>query len=322
MKLFSSVGQLKGSIWWHNHILEPRLRKEDNVVVTIMEHHANFVPWQQLCQKSGAELRVIPLLENLELDMQAASEMIDHQTKIVCVVDVSNTLGIKNDLAQIKQLVDRVGTKLLVDGAQSVSSYPINVQEMGCDFFCFSGHKIFGPTGIGVLYGKRDLLSSMSPYQFGGDMIREVTLEETTFKEAPQKFEAGTPNIAGAIGLAAAIDFMKSVGLDDIRQHLDSLGDLLQNKLADFPKVKRLAEKSGGKSICSFTIDGVHPHDIATVLDQRNIAIRAGHHCTEPLMRFLKLPATARVSMSIYNTKEDIERFIEGIDLVHKTFGL
>jgi len=293
--------------------VRPRLQAGDNVVISIMEHHANFVPWQMLCAERGAELRIIPVDEAGELDLNQLDSLLDERTKMLAVVHISNTLGTINPIKNIIQKAHKKDIPVLIDAAQSIAHYPIDVQQLNCDFLVFSGHKVYAPTGIGVLYVKESILKNMQPYQYGGDMILSVTLEGTTFNKLPYRFEAGTPPIAEAIGLAKALDFVRDVGQVAIQAHVHQLLDYATAQLSKIEGLRivgQAAEKSG---ILSFTLDNAHPHDIATLLDQSHIAIRAGHHCTQPLMTHFGISGTARASFSMYNTVEEVDRLVEGV---------
>jgi cysteine desulfurase/selenocysteine lyase len=293
----------------------------DEVIVTAMEHHSNIVPWQMLCEEKSARLRVVPMTDEGELRMDEFEQLLSERTKIVAVVHVSNALGTINPVRQIVDTAHARGIPVLVDGAQAVAHMPVDVQALGCDFYAFSGHKVFGPTGIGALYGKTSLLEQMPPYQGGGDMISSVTFERTRYNVLPYKFEAGTPDIAGAVGLAAALDYLESVGLARIHDHER---DLLAYGTAALQGVDGLRitgtarDKAG---ILAFVLDGVHPHDIGTILDREGVAIRAGHHCCQPLMDRLGVPATARASLALYNTRADIDALASALHRVHEVFA-
>ena len=293
----------------------------DEVIVTAMEHHSNIVPWQILCQEKGASLKVIPINDDGELLLDEYEKLLSPRTKLVSVVHISNSLGTINPMEQIIEMAHARGVPVLVDGAQSAPHMPIDVQKMDCDFFVFSGHKVYGPTGIGALYGKTDLLESMPPYQGGGDMIKSVSFEKTSYNDLPYKFEAGTPNIAGVIGLGAAIDYLNGLGMDITRAHEDSLLEYGTERLSNISRVRLIGTAANKASILSFVMDGVHPHDIGTILDSEGIAIRAGHHCTQPLMERFGIPATARASLAFYNTEEEIDLLVRGIDKVIEVFG-
>ncbi len=293
----------------------------DEVIVTAMEHHSNIVPWQILCQEKGASLKVIPINDDGELLLDEYEKLLSPRTKLVSVVHISNSLGTINPMEQIIDMAHARGVPVLVDGAQSAPHMPIDVQKLDCDFFVFSGHKVYGPTGIGAVYGKMDLLESMPPYQGGGDMIKSVSFEKTSYNDLPYKFEAGTPNIAGVIGLGAAIDYLTGLGMDITRAHEDSLLEYGTERLSNISRVRLIGTAANKASILSFVMDGVHPHDIGTILDSEGIAIRAGHHCTQPLMERFGIPATARASLAFYNTEEEIDLLVRGIDKVIEVFG-
>ena len=298
-----------------------RLGPGDEVIVTGMEHHANIVPWQMICQEKGATLRVIPIDEHGELRLDGFEDMLSERTKLVSVVQVSNALGTVNPVREIIDIAHRHGVPVLVDGAQSVQHLPVDVQELDCDFFTFSGHKIYGPTGIGVLYGKKALLDDMPPYQGGGDMILSVSFERTVYNETPFKFEAGTPDIAGAVGLAAALRYFRSFDVAAVAAHER---DLLAHATAELQNIDALRIIGTAKekaSVISFTLCAVHPHDIGTILDQQGIAVRAGHHCAQPVMQHFGIPATARASFGIYNTREDVDALVRGIQSVLEVFS-
>jgi cysteine desulfurase/selenocysteine lyase len=293
----------------------------DEILVTEMEHHSNWVPWQVLAQATGATLRMAPVTEAGELDMDALQRLITSRTRLVAVTHLSNVLGTINPIRLIADLAHAAGALVLVDGAQSVAHGAVDVLALDCDFFAFSGHKLFGPTGIGVLYGRQSLLNDMPPWQVGGGMIGAVSLEETTWAEIPMKFEAGTPPIAEALGLAEAIAFVDSLGADLIVAHEAELLALATERLTAIPGVRLIGTAAHRASVISFTLEGVHPHDLGTVLDEAGIAIRAGHHCAQPLMRRYGVPATARASFSVYNTAEDVEALGRGIERARTLFA-
>ena len=293
----------------------------DEVIISAMEHHSNIVPWQILCQEKGASLKVIPINDDGELLLDEYEKLLNPRTKLVSVVHISNSLGTINPMEQIIEMAHARGVPVLVDGAQSAPHMPIDVQKLDCDFFVFSGHKVYGPTGIGAVYGKMDLLESMPPYQGGGDMIKSVSFEKTLYNDLPYKFEAGTPNIAGVIGLGAAIDYLTGLGMDITRAHEDGLLEYGTERLSKVSSVRLIGTAANKASILSFVMDGVHPHDIGTILDSEGIAIRAGHHCTQPLMERFGIPATARASLAFYNTEEEIDLLVRGIDKVIEVFG-
>ena len=293
----------------------------DEVIISAMEHHSNIVPWQVLCQEKGAHLRVIPINDAGELLLDEYEQLLSPRTKLVSIVHQSNALGTINPMTAIVELAHSRGVPVLVDGAQSVPHMAIDVQKMGCDFFVFSGHKLFGPTGIGVVYGRTELLEAMPPYQTGGEMILSVTFEETLYNVLPHKFEAGTPNIAGSIGLGAAIDYIDALGMDRINAYEKELLDYGSNALSRIEGLKIIGTAKEKAGILSFTLGNVHPHDIGTILDSQGIAIRTGHHCAQPVMDRFGIPATARASLAFYNTKAEIDTLVEGIDRVLEVFS-
>lgn len=300
--------------------LAEELQPGQVVLVSAMEHHANLIPWQEVCQQKGARIEVIPLNERGEVDLLAFRKLLTPAVAFLAIVHVSNSLGTINPVEEMIALARKEAIPVLVDAAQSVSSLPINVQEMDCDFLVFSGHKLFGPTGIGVLYGKEKRLRQMRPYQFGGDMIRKVDYESATYADIPERFEAGTPNIAGAIGLAAAIQYLQQLDMKAVRQHLYELRDYGTEALQAIKGLKLVGTATKKSSILSFAMDHAHPHDIATVLSEAGVAIRAGHHCTQPLMRRLGLPGTARASFALYNTQDEIDRLTDALQTVNQLF--
>jgi cysteine desulfurase/selenocysteine lyase len=293
----------------------------DNVVISTLEHHSNIVPWQRLCEEKGAELRVIPMSDAGELDLDDCERLLDGRTRIVSVVHVSNALGTINPVEEIVRLARRHGARVLVDGAQAVAHMKVDVRALGCDFYTLSGHKMFAPTGIGVLYAAAPLLDEMPPYQSGGDMIRSVTFEQTLYNTPPDKFEAGTPDIAGAIALGAAIDYVTSVGLDRIAAYEHDLLAYGTEILSRIPEVHLLGTAREKAAILSFVVDGVHPHDVGTILDREGVAVRTGHHCCQPLMHRLGVPATARASLALYNTREEIDSLAVALGKVREVFG-
>jgi cysteine desulfurase/selenocysteine lyase len=290
---------------------ENQLSKGDEIIISTMEHHSNIVPWQILCEKIGAVLVIAPINEKGELILEKFKNLISSKTKLISISHVSNTLGTINPIEEIIQLAKENNCKILVDAAQSVPHFGIQVSKLDCDFLVFSGHKIFAPTGVGVLYVKNDRYQEMKPYQGGGDMIKEVSFKKTTYNKPPYKFEAGTPNIAGVIGLSAAISYVESIGIDKISSLEDELLNYATAKIAELPNVKIFGTADNKASVISFNVDGIHPFDVGTLLDQSGIAIRTGHHCTQPLMNFYKIPGTARASFAFYNTKKEIDIFIE-----------
>jgi cysteine desulfurase / selenocysteine lyase len=294
---------------------EANLKDGDEIVITYMEHHSNIIPWQQVAKRTGAVLKYIPLQEDGTISIDDARSTITANTKIVSVMQVSNVLGTINPVKEIAKIAHENGALMVVDGAQSTPHMKVDVQDLDCDFLAFSGHKMCGPTGIGVLYGKKHLLENMEPVEFGGEMIDFVQLHESTWKELPWKFEGGTPIIAGAIGLGAAIDFLNEVGLENIADHEHKLSAYAFDKLSTVEGLTIYGPKDPGKraGLITFNLDEVHPHDVATVLDAEGIAVRAGHHCAQPLMRWLKASATARASFYLYNTEEDIDKLVSGL---------
>lgn len=290
------------------------LQVGDEILISGMEHHANIVPWQLLCERKGTVLKVIPVLEDGTLDLEAFSRLLSNKTKLLSVVHVSNTLGTINPLDFLIKQAKSVGALVMVDAAQSIQHLPIDVQTLGCDFLVFSGHKVFGPTGIGVLYGKLDLLNSLPPYQSGGDMIDQVTFEKTTYQEAPLKFEAGTPNIAGAIALSEAFHYLNSLDLQSAFAHELTLGQYLRANMKDLPSMRFIGEAPDTCATLSFLVGKIHPLDLGTLLDKQGIAVRTGHHCTQPLMHRFNIPGTVRASLSFYNTQEEIDQFIIALE--------
>jgi cysteine desulfurase/selenocysteine lyase len=295
--------------------------KDDEVLITEMEHHSNIVPWQLLCDEKGAILTVLPITDAGELRMDLLDGLLTERTKIVAVVHVSNSLGTINPIKAIVDKAHARGIPVLVDGAQAVAHMPVDVQALGCDFYAMSGHKLFGPTGVGVLYGRLPLLEAMPPYQGGGDMISAVTFKRTTYNVVPNKFEAGTPNIAGAIGLGAAIDYVRSLDFAAMRAYECELLEYGTKALTALQGVRLVGRAASKASILSFVMDDVHPHDIGTILDQEGVAIRTGHHCTQPLMDRLGVPATARASLALYNTKEEIDALVGALARVRDIFA-
>lgn len=298
----------------------PHLSDGDNVIVSAMEHHSNIVPWQMACAQTGAELRVAPVNDQGEIDLDMFGKLLGPGTRLVAVTHLSNALGSIPPVARIVEMAHAHGVPVLLDGAQAISHLGVDVRALDCDFYAFSGHKIFGPTGIGVLYGKKALLEAMPPYQVGGDMIRSVTFGKTEYNELPYKFEAGTPHIAGAIGLGAALDYVSAIGMEAIAAHERDLLDYASAQVAGIKGLKIIGTAQHKASILSFTLDGVHPHDIGTILDHEGIAIRAGHHCAMPLMQRLGIPGTARASFSLYNTRAEVDALVAGIIKVQEMF--
>ncbi|MEM9919809.1 MAG: cysteine desulfurase [Bacteroidota bacterium] len=297
------------------------IQEGDEVVISAMEHHSNIVPWQFACEERGAKLRVVPINDQGELDMEAYASMLNERTKMVALVHVSNSLGTINPVKEIIRLAKERDIPVLLDGAQAVPHMPVDVQELDVDFYTFSGHKIFAPTGIGILYGKEKWLEQMPPYQGGGDMIRSVTFEKTTFNDLPHKFEAGTPDISGPIGMAAAIDYIEGIGYDWIAAHEHELLTYGTEALSQVEGLRIIGTAKEKASVLSFDLEGVHPHDIGQLLDYEGVAVRTGHHCTQPVMDFFDVAATTRASFAFYNTKEEIDRLAEGLKKVKAMFG-
>jgi len=293
----------------------------DEILISHMEHHANIVPWQLLCERKNIKLKVTPINDNGELEIDEYKKLITEKTKLVSIVHTSNTLGTINPIKEIIDIAHDAGVPVLVDGAQAVAHGKIDVQELDCDFFVFSGHKLFGPTGIGVLYGKTEYLDKLPPYQGGGDMIRTVTFEKTTFDDLPNKFEAGTPNIVGGIGLGVAIKYLNTFDFNDILWHEKQLLNYATEKMLEIDGLRIIGTAKEKAAVNSFVIDGIHPYDIGTIIDTDGVAIRTGHHCTQPIMKRFNVPATARASFAFYNTKEEIDVFIKALHKVIKMFS-
>ena len=297
-----------------------RLGPGDEVVISAMEHHSNIVPWQMVCQEKGASLRVIPITNEGALQIEEYERLLGPHTRLVSIVHLSNALGTINPVQQMIATAHRHGVPVLVDGAQAAHHMTVDVQALDADFYVFTGHKLYGPTGIGVLYGKERLLEEMPPYQGGGDMISSVTFEKTTYNALPYKFEAGTPNIAGAVGLAAAVDYVTAIGMDRITVHEGELLAYGTAALSGVPGLTLIGTAPEKAGVLSFVMDGVHPHDIGTIVDQEGVAIRTGHHCAQPLMQRLGIPATARASLALYNTREEIDGLVAALHKVRQLF--
>ena len=296
-------------------------KQGDEILISGLEHHANIVPWQIAAEKTGALIKVIPILDSGELDLLAFKNLLSPKTKLLALSHISNALGTINPVEEMIALAKEKGALVLIDGAQSVPHMLVDVKALDCDFFCFSAHKIYGPTGIGVLYGKKAQLEKMPPYQSGGEMIKEVTFTGTTFNDLPYKFEAGTPNIAGGIGLLAAIEFLEEVGLEHIARREAELLAYATKKLKELGGIQFVGEAKEKAAVISFLVDGIHPSDLGSVLDKLGIAVRTGHHCAQPIMDRFEIPGTVRASFAVYNTENEIDVFIEGIDKVKKMFG-
>jgi cysteine desulfurase/selenocysteine lyase len=290
------------------------LQAGDEIIISAMEHHSNIVPWQMLCIRKGLGLRVAPINKKGELLMDEFEKMLSKKTKLVAITHISNTLGTINPVKEVIEKAHAVGAKVLVDGAQSIQHMRVDVKDLNCDFYVFSSHKVFGPTGIGVLYGKEDILDRMPPYQGGGDMISRVTFERTTYNELPFKFEAGTPHIAGGICLGTAFQFLESIDMTAAEKHERELAKYAEDILDTFEGLNIIGEAKNKTSVVSFTVDGLHPFDIGTLLDKQGIAVRTGHHCTQPLMDFYKIPGTVRASFAFYNTKQEIDTFVAALE--------
>ncbi len=301
--------------------VRPNLKAGNEILVTTMEHHSNIVPWQIIAEEVGAHVRAVPINDAGELDMAAFEAMIGPQTKFVSVVHVSNALGTINPVKDIVALAHKHGVPILLDGAQSAPHIPIDVQDLGCDFYAISGHKMYGPTGIGVLWGKEEHLNAMAPYQGGGEMIASVSFEKTTYNELPHKFEAGTPNIAGTIGLGAAAKYLMELGLDKVAAHEHELLEYATQQVKDLPGLRIIGTAAEKASVLSFTIDGIHPHDVGSLLDHEGVAIRTGHHCAQPVMERFQVPATNRASFGLYNTKEEVDALVAAIKTTIEVFA-
>ena len=297
------------------------IKEGDEIIISHMEHHSNIVPWQLLCKEKNAKLRVIPVNDAGELIYEEFEKLVNKRTKFISIVYVSNSLGTINPVKDIINFAHQFNIPVLVDAAQAVNHLKVDVQDLDCDFLAFSGHKIYGPTGIGALYGKVELLEAMPPYQGGGDMISKVTFEETTYNELPHKFEAGTPDIAGAIGLGAAIEYVTKIGIDNIKNHENSLLECATQQIAQVPGLRIIGTAKEKTSVLSFVLENIHPHDIGTFLDFEGVAIRTGHHCTQPLMQRYNIPATSRASFAMYNTKEEVDVLINGLKKIIEVFG-
>jgi len=298
--------------------LSDLIKQGDEILISTMEHHSNIVPWQELCIRTGAILKIIPINKLGELQLDSMEKLLGKKTKIISVAHISNTLGTINPIKKIIELAHLYNAYVVIDGAQAIAHTPIDVQDLDCDFYTFSGHKLYGPTGIGVLYGKENLLNKLPPYQFGGEMILKVTFENTSYNSLPYKFEAGTPNIAGSIGLAAAIDYLNSLPLNLCHQHEMEIHDYALDQLKSFSNIKLIGESHKKSPIISFIANDIHPHDVGTILNQKGVAVRTGHHCTMPLMEFFNISGTIRASFSFYNTKNEVKQLIGGLGIAFK----
>jgi cysteine desulfurase/selenocysteine lyase len=301
--------------------VRPKAGPGDEILISGLEHHANIVPWQLVCEQTGASLKVIPISEAGEVDFAAFEKLIGPRTRILALAHVSNALGTMVPVEKFIAVARRHGVPVLLDGAQAIAHAAVDVQTLGCDFYCFSSHKMLGPTGMGVLYGRLPLLEAMPPWQGGGDMILSVTFEKTTFNQLPWKFEAGTPHISGAVGLAAAIRYLQDVGMDRIAAYEHELLVYATQRLQEIPGLRIVGTAPEKAAVVSFVIQGIHPHDIGTILDTEGVAIRTGHHCAMPVMNFFRIPATARASMAFYNTFEEIDRLVAGLEYTRKMLG-
>lgn len=297
------------------------VKADDEIIISQMEHHSNIVPWQMLCEQAGAKLKVVPVFDNGELDLEAFQQLFSSRTKLVAVTHASNLLGTINPIKNITQIAHAHNVPVLVDGAQAVPHMPVNVQELDCDFYVFSSHKAYGPTGVGVLYGKEKWLNAMPPFLGGGDMIERVSFEKTTYNKLPYKFEAGTPNIADVIALGAAIDYLQSIGMENIFQHEQALLNYAVPRLAEISGLRIIGTANQKVGVISFVFDDIHPHDIGTILDYEGIAVRAGHHCAMPLIERFNIPACARASFGIYNDEQDIDALVKGLYSVKRMFA-
>jgi cysteine desulfurase/selenocysteine lyase len=302
--------------WGRTH-----LHPGDEVVLTWMEHHSNIVPWQLVCEQTGARLRVVPITDDGELDLRAYEAALTDRAKIVAAIHVSNALGTINPVAEMVALARSRGIPVLVDGAQAVCHLPVDVQALDCDFYAFSAHKMYGPTGTGALYGRAALLETLPPYQGGGDMIASVTFEKTTYNQLPYRFEAGTPNIGGVVGFGAAVDYLRSFDMARVAQHEGDLLAYATAGLDDVPGLRIIGRARRKSGVVSFVLDGVHPHDVGTILDREGVAVRTGQHCAQPVMDRFGVPATVRASFAIYNTREDVDALIGALDTVREVFG-
>ncbi len=300
---------------------EKFIQAGDEILISAMEHHSNIVPWQELCRRHQAQLKIIPMNQNGELKQDEYAKLLSPKTKLVALVHLSNALGTLNPVKEMTAMAHAAGAKVLLDGAQAVMHFPVDVQELNADFYAFSGHKLFAPTGVGVLYGKESLLEELPPYQFGGDMISSVSFEKTTYNELPYKFEAGTPPIASVIGLGAAIKYLGALGWDQIQAHEHKVFDYAQAKLSDIAGLRMIGTAQNKASVFSFVLEGVHPHDMGTLADQEGVAIRTGHHCAQPVMQFFKVPATARASLAFYNTQDDIDQLCYALKKIGEFFA-
>ena len=304
----------------HSYV-KPILEEGDQIIISQMEHHANIVPWQIICEERKAELRIIPMNSKGELLLSEFKKLINEKTKFVSINHVSNTLGTVNPVEEIVKISQSKNIKIMIDGAQAIQHIPLDMVKLAADFYCFSGHKMYAPTGIGVLYGKTELLEKMPPYQGGGDMIKSVTFEKTIYNDIPNRFEAGTPNISGVIGLGAAIEYLTEIGMNHIYEHEKELLDYATQEIKKIERVKIIGNSDNKASVLSFVIEEIHPHDVGTIMDKHGVAVRTGHHCTQPIMDFYGIPATARASFGIYNSKIDVDCMINAIKKTIEVFA-
>ena len=300
--------------------VRPILKEDDQIIISQMEHHANIVPWQIICEQKKAELKIIPMNVKGELLIEEIEGMISEKTKFISINHVSNSLGTVNRIEDVIKIAHGNNLRIMIDGAQAVQHLSVDLMKLNADFYCFSGHKVYAPTGIGVLYGKKELLEKMPPYQGGGDMIKSVTFEKTIYNDIPNRFEAGTPNIAGAIGLGVAIDYLVSIGIENIAKHEKELLDYATQEIRKIEGVRIIGNAVEKASVLSFVIEEIHPHDIGTILDKQGVAIRTGHHCTQPTMDFYGIPATARASFAIYNSRKDVDTLIKSVKKTIEVF--
>ena len=300
--------------------VRPILKEDDQIIISQMEHHANIVPWQIICEEKKAELKIIPMNVKGELLIEEIEGMISEKTKFISINHVSNSLGTVNRIEDVIKIAHGDNIRIMIDGAKAVQHLSVDLMKLNADFYCFSGHKVYAPTGIGVLYGKKELLEKMPPYQGGGDMIKSVTFEKTIYNDIPNRFEAGTPNIAGAIGLGVAIDYLVSIGIENIAKHEKELLDYATQEIRKIEGVRIIGNAVEKASVLSFVIEEIHPHDIGTILDKQGVAIRTGHHCTQPTMDFYGIPATARASFAIYNSRKDVDTLIKSVKKAIEVF--
>ncbi|MAM43016.1 MAG: cysteine desulfurase CsdA [Candidatus Marinimicrobia bacterium] len=303
-----------------NSYVRPILKEGDQIIISQMEHHANIVPWQIICEQKKAELKIIPMNEKGELLIEEIEGMISEKTRFISINHVSNSLGTVNRIEDVIKIAHSNNIRIMIDGAQAVQHLSVDLIKLNPDFYCFSGHKVYAPTGIGVLYGKKELLEKMPPYQGGGDMIKSVTFEKTIYNDIPNRFEAGTPNIAGTIGLGVSIDYLVSIGIENIAKHEKELLDYATQEIRKIEGVQIIGNAIEKASVLSFVIEGIHPHDIGTILDKQGVAIRTGHHCTQPTMDFYGIPATARASFAIYNSRKDVDALINAVKKTIEVF--